>query len=60
MLGSERGASGNGRPYREQAEAMITLCSEQGFAYNLAMGPLLRGWALTEQGQGEEGIIQMH
>jgi len=43
----------------EQAEAMITLCSEQGFAYNLAMGPLLRGWALTEQGQGEEGIAQM-
>ena len=44
---------------QEQAEAMITLCSEHGFAYNLAMGTLLRGWALAEQGQGEEGIAQM-
>ena len=44
---------------QEQAEAMITLSIDQGFAYNLAMGTLVRGWALAEQGQGEEGIAQM-
>ena len=25
----------------------------------LALGTILRGWALVEQGQGEEGIAQM-
>ena len=38
---------------------MIALCTEQGFAFYLAMGTILRGWALTVQGQGEEGIAQM-
>jgi predicted ATPase len=38
---------------------VITLCSEQGFPYWLATGTILRGWALAEQGQGEEGIAQM-
>jgi predicted ATPase len=43
----------------EQAEAIITLCADQGFSYFLAVGTILRGWALTEQGQEEEGIAQM-
>jgi len=44
---------------QEQAEAEITLCTEQGFAYWLPLGTILRGWALAEQGKGEEGIMQM-
>jgi class 3 adenylate cyclase/predicted ATPase len=44
---------------QEQAEATIALSSEQGFPYFLAMGTILRGWALAEQGQAEEGIGQM-
>jgi predicted ATPase len=44
---------------QEQAEAAMTLSTEQGFALLLAMGTILRGWALAEQGQGEEGITQM-
>ena len=44
---------------REQAETVMTLCSEQGFPYWLAAGTILRGWALAAQGQGEEGIAQM-
>jgi predicted ATPase len=44
---------------REQAKAAIGLSIEQGFSYWLAWGTILQGWALTEQGQGEEGIIQM-
>ena len=33
--------------------------TEQGFPFWLALGTILRGWALAEQGQGEEGIAQM-
>ena len=44
---------------REQAEAVIALSSEQGFAFWLASGTILRGWALAQQGQAEEGIPQM-
>jgi predicted ATPase len=44
---------------REQAEAAMTLSTEQGFPFWLAMGTIFRGWALAEQGQAEEGIAQM-
>jgi predicted ATPase len=44
---------------RERAEATIALCTEQGFPYWLAAGTMVRGGALTEQGQVEEGIAQM-
>src|SRR5215510_2292247 len=35
-----------GRATQEQAEAAITLCTEQGFTFYQAMGTILRGWAL--------------
>ena len=44
----------------EQAEAIIALCTDQGIPFFLAIGTILQGWALAEQGQGEEGIAQMH
>jgi predicted ATPase/DNA-binding winged helix-turn-helix (wHTH) protein len=44
----------------ERAEAVIELAREQGFAYELALGMTMQGWALAEQGQGVEGIAQMH
>jgi predicted ATPase len=44
---------------RERAEEVITLSTEHGFPNRLAVGTLLRGWALAEQGQVEEGIAQM-
>ena len=44
---------------RERAEAVITLATEQGFPYWLALGTMVRGWALVEQGQVQEGITQM-
>ena len=37
----------------------MTLSREQDFAFYLAMGTILRGWALSEQGQGKEGIARM-
>ncbi|MBI3795611.1 MAG: AAA family ATPase [Deltaproteobacteria bacterium] len=44
---------------QEWAETTIALCTEQGFALLLAIATILRGWALTEQGQIEEGITQL-
>jgi predicted ATPase len=42
-----------------QAQALIALSREQGFTQRLATGTILWGWALTAQGQGEEGIAHM-
>jgi predicted ATPase len=43
----------------EQAEACVALSTEQGFPFWAALGTSLRGWALTMQGPGEEGIAQV-
>jgi predicted ATPase len=48
-----------GQLTRERAEVTAVLSAEQGFAYELAGGNVLGGWALADQGQGEEGIAQM-
>ena len=37
----------------------MALCREQGFAFFLAQQTVLRGWAVAEQGQVEEGMAQM-
>ena len=42
-----------------RAEASCALAGEQGFAFFLAFGTVLRGWALAEQGQSDAGILQM-
>ena len=44
---------------REAAETAIGLCQEQGFAYYLAWVTVMRGWALTAQRQGDEGMAEM-
>ena len=41
---------------QERAEATIALACEQGFTLWLAMGTILRGWALALQGQLEQGM----
>ncbi|HEV8717227.1 MAG TPA: tetratricopeptide repeat protein, partial [Candidatus Binatia bacterium] len=48
-----------GQLAQERAEALLTLSTDQGFAFTLAWGTIMRGWALAEQGQREEGIAQM-
>jgi predicted ATPase len=48
-----------GQQTQERAEALLVLSTEQGFPIFLGARPLLRGWALTEQRQEEEGIAQM-
>jgi predicted ATPase/class 3 adenylate cyclase len=48
-----------GQVAQEQAEALIALSREHGFEFHLATGIMVQGWALAEQGQGEEGIAQM-
>ncbi len=46
---------------RSQAlsEALLALSCEQGFAFRMAGGTILRGWALAIQGRQEEGVAQM-
>ncbi|MBI3756512.1 MAG: AAA family ATPase [Deltaproteobacteria bacterium] len=44
---------------QEWAEAAIALSTEHGFPHWLASGTMWRGWALAEQGRGEEGITQI-
>jgi class 3 adenylate cyclase/predicted ATPase len=48
------------RKAQEQSETAMALCREQRIAVYLEMGRILRGWALAVQGQGEEGMAQMH
>lgn len=43
----------------ELADAAIALSTEHGFPVWMAFGRILRGWALAERGQSEEGIRQM-
>ena len=45
---------------QKQADSLISLSTEQGFALRLAWGTILRGWALAKQGQEEEGIAQIY
>ena len=47
------------RAAQEQAAAAIALSREQGFAFFLAVGTIVRGWALAAQGQTAEGIAQI-
>ncbi len=44
---------------RERAEAALTLATEQVIPFFGAHGMVLRGWALVEQGHGEEGMAQL-
>ncbi len=48
-----------GHATQEHAEASVTLSNEGGFGFILGMGIILLGWAIAEQGEEEEGIVQM-
>jgi predicted ATPase len=41
------------------AEALMTLADEQGFALRFEQARILRGWALAEQGEAGEGVVQV-
>ncbi len=48
-----------GKRTQETAEATIVLSTEYGFPYWLAFASFLRGWAVAEQGNSQEGINLM-
>jgi DNA-binding winged helix-turn-helix (wHTH) protein/predicted ATPase len=48
-----------GHAAQEHAEAAVELSVQHEFPFFLAFGTILRGWALAEQGQMEEGIAQI-
>jgi predicted ATPase/class 3 adenylate cyclase len=41
------------------AEIVLTVCTEQGFAYYLAWATIIQGWVVAETGRLEAGIAQM-
>ena len=43
----------------ERAATVITVATAQQIALMLAVGPIMRGWALAMQGQGAEGLTQL-
>ena len=43
----------------ERAEAAVALCTEQGFAYYLAWGTTMQGWARVAQDQDKESMSQI-
>src|SRR5262249_32637448 len=44
---------------RELAEALLALAEEHGFQERLLAGRALRGWAMTNLGQTEEGVAEL-
>jgi class 3 adenylate cyclase/predicted ATPase len=50
---------GEARLSQQRVEAAMTLSAQQGFPLLLAMGTIVRGWAVAELGQVGEGIEQM-
>jgi predicted ATPase len=48
-----------GQATHARAEALCALAREQGFAFFLTTGTMHLGWALAEQGQRLEGMVQM-
>jgi predicted ATPase len=42
-----------------RAEALIALATEQGSDYDVATGNVIRGWALVEQKQADDGLTQI-
>jgi predicted ATPase len=48
-----------GRAAQGCAEAAMRLALEQGFPLWVAYSAILRGWALAQQGQAQEGIAQI-
>jgi tetratricopeptide (TPR) repeat protein len=50
---------GDTQAAEERANAMVMLCTEQGFPLWRAEGTIVQGWVLVEQGQEEEGVVQI-
>jgi predicted ATPase len=48
-----------GREVQERTEAAISLSEKHDFTLLVTVGTLLRGWALAEQAEVEEAILQM-
>jgi predicted ATPase len=49
-----------GHTMHEQAETLIALSTEHGFPLWLAVGTIMRGWALATQGDRDEGMTQLY
>jgi predicted ATPase len=48
-----------GREAKDRADALIELSTEQGFPHFLAPATVIRGWALTQSGEVDTGLMQL-
>jgi class 3 adenylate cyclase/tetratricopeptide (TPR) repeat protein len=44
---------------KQHADTLVAFATEQGLSFPASIAAVLRGWALTQQGQSEEGIEQI-
>jgi predicted ATPase len=44
----------------ESAEAVVAHSADQGFAQQVAIGTIFKGWTLVWQGQHQEGLVLLH
>src|SRR4030095_4979852 len=51
---------GEAQMVRERTERAFTLATQQGVPFFSAWGMCFQGWAVVEQGQGEQGMRQFH
>ena len=49
-------AAGSGRRPKRRPSSHLALATEHGFPHWVAMGTILHGWALAEQGQGRRAL----
>jgi DNA-binding SARP family transcriptional activator/predicted ATPase len=50
---------GESRAGLERGREAVDVCSRHGFAYYLAMGNIVTGWAAAAEGDGVEGLAQL-
>jgi hypothetical protein len=47
------------RTAMERAEELLVIATEYGMRFHAAVAAFVRGWALADEGRGQEGLAEM-